>query len=100
MNSAVLRGWRSLLTSPLAENKGGSCALRHSIKKHNKRLFFFLNVTLAKHLRVSSHVPTLKHKAKHGYITQKQLFQLRHETNEQPFPGYTSMFSFEFSVGT
>ncbi len=30
--------------------------------------------SLAKCLVVSSHVPTLKHKAKHGYITWKQQF--------------------------
>ncbi len=31
--------WSSLLTSLLAENNGGSCALRQSIKKHNKHSF-------------------------------------------------------------
>ncbi len=43
---------------------------------------------LAECLVVSSHALTLKHKAKHGYITQKLLFQLLHKTNKQAFPGY------------
>ncbi len=38
---------------------------------------------LARRLVVSSHVPTLKHKAKKGYITHKRLFQLLYETNKQ-----------------
>ncbi len=36
------------------------------------------DVKLAECLLVSSHVRTLKHKAKHAYITQKQVFQLLH----------------------
>ncbi len=32
-------GWILLLTSLLAENNVGACALRQSIKKCNKRLF-------------------------------------------------------------
>ncbi len=31
--------WSSLLMSQLAENNRGACALRQSVKKHNKRLF-------------------------------------------------------------
>ncbi len=38
----------------------------------------------------------LKHKAKHGSITQIRLFLLHHKTNKQLFPGYISMFSFMF----
>ncbi len=33
-----LESWSSLLTSLLAENNGGACALRQSVKKYNKRL--------------------------------------------------------------
>ncbi len=39
------------------------------------------DVKLAECLVVSSHVQTVKHKAKHRYTTQKRLFQLLHETN-------------------
>ncbi len=45
------------------------------------------DMKLIKCLVVSSHVATLKHKAKHGYKTQKQLFQMLHKTEKQPFPG-------------
>ncbi len=37
-----------------------------------------------------------KDKVKYGYLTQKLLIQLLHETNKQPFPGYISIFSFMF----
>ncbi len=40
---------------------------------------------LAKCLVVSSHVPTLKHQAKHGYTTQKWIFQLPQETNQTKY---------------
>ncbi len=48
-------------------------------------------VKLCKCFVVSSHVPTLKHEAKHGYVTQKRLFQLLHETNKQLFQGHIIM---------
>ncbi len=38
-------------------------------------------------------VLSLKHKAKHGYMTQKRFFQLLQKTNKQPFPGYISFFN-------
>ncbi len=53
---------------------------------------------LAECLVVSSHVLTLEHKAKHGYLTQKQLFQLLHETNKQT--AVTGFDSFSFKVDT
>ncbi len=44
------------------------------------------DVKLNKCSEVSSHAPSLKHKAKHKYITQKQNFELLHKTNKQSFP--------------
>ncbi len=40
-------------------------------------------MNLAECLEVSSHVPTLKHEAKHGYMTQKWLFVCFHEAAER-----------------
>ncbi len=69
-----------------------------SKKNQDTRLFVFFeqDMKLAECLVVSSHVPTLKHEAKHGYVTQKWLFQVLQETNKQPFSGYMSMFNFLF----
>ncbi len=58
--------------SLLAENNGVACALRQSVKNT-------INTHFKRHetrecLAVSSHVPTLKHEAKQGYITWEQLF--------------------------
>ncbi len=39
-NRCSPESWGSLLTSPLAENNGGACALRQSIKKYNKHAFY------------------------------------------------------------
>ncbi len=41
------------------------------------------DVKLAECLVVSFHVPTLKHKVKHRYISQKQLLLLLHGTNSR-----------------
>ncbi len=62
--------WSSLLTSLLAENHRGACALRQAVKK-----FLLKDVKLVKRLVVFSHVPTLKH----GYVTHKRLFPLIHK---------------------
>ncbi len=40
-NHGSPESWSSLLTSSLAENNRGACALRQSIKKYNQHLFFY-----------------------------------------------------------
>ncbi len=62
--------WSSLLMSLVAENNRGAWALRQEIQF----TLVWKDVELAECLVASSHVLTLKHEAKHGYITQKQLF--------------------------
>ncbi len=54
-----------------------------TIHPKTQQKLILTDVKLAECLVVSSHVPTQKHKAKHGHITQKRLFQLLLETNKQ-----------------
>ncbi len=54
----------SLLMSPLAENNGGACALRQSVKKYNKHSFN-KDVKFTECVVLSSHVLTLKHYQDH-----------------------------------
>ncbi len=71
------------------------CAKKICQKIH-KRSFWKKDMKLTKCLIVSFHVTTLKQEAKYKCITQKRLFQLLHETNQHPFPGYKCVFSFVF----
>ncbi len=61
--------------------------LQQSVEKHNKQLVL-TDKNFTECLVVPSHVPTLKHEAEQLLITQKQLFQLRQETNKQLFLDY------------
>ncbi len=70
-NWRSFESWSSLLTPPLAENNGGTCALRRSVEKYNEVL---KDMEVGECLVVSSHVPILQHRAKHVYITRKRLF--------------------------
>ncbi len=79
-NRGSPESWSSLLTSPLAE-KGG-------------------DVNLAVSLVMSSHVTSLKHKAKHWYITKSISFScFTKQTNSRSRVIYLR-FSSCFSVGT
>ncbi len=74
---------------PLAENNARACALIQTVK--NTINASFEDVKPTECLVVSSHVSTLKHEAKHRYITQKRLFV----SSSSSF-WVISMFSFVF----
>ncbi len=66
----------------------------HTICQKIEKMLVLKDVKLTKCLAVSSHVPTLKHEAKHGYITQKQLFVCFVKQLKELLLGYMSVFSF------
>ncbi len=47
-------------------------------------------------LVVSYHVMTLKHEAKHGYLTRKRLFVCLMKQLKETLLGYISVFNFLF----
>ncbi len=87
--------WCLLLMSLLAENNSQSMCTQ-AIRQKIQLTLILKDLKVAERQVASSHVPTLKHEAKHGYITQKWPFQMLHETNKHLFPGYISVCSFMF----
>ncbi len=52
------------------------------------------DMTDGKCLMVSSHAPTLKHEAKHGYVTEQWQFVCFVKELKESLLGYISLFTF------
>ncbi len=85
--------WSLLLMSCLLKTTEEDVHSDNSSKNTNAR---FKRREAGGMFNPSSHMPIPKHKAKHRYTIQKQLFWLLHKTNKPLFLGYISVFSFVF----